>query len=197
MLLFCFCGSLNRWMDVEILWWMPGRTDEALVLSCSLACLSSGHRAQMLFLDSAGAFLPSAPFTTAAFLSLPTSFVALPSALGIFRASHVAEVAVTRRSWDLTTLQSSAVTTLTCVFIFGRLAASLVLKQTFWAFFAGMFRVLVYLDRWSSGISGIFVAYTFNLDVIVSMWGILIEFFLKMQKSTRLETCDGTHGCRD
>lgn len=51
--------------------------------------------------------------------SLPTSFVALPFALGIFRASHVAEVAVTQGPLDLTTPQSFAVTTFACVFIFG------------------------------------------------------------------------------
>ena len=49
--------------------------------------------------------------------SLPTSFVALPVALGIFRASHVAEVAATQGLLDPTTLQSFAVTTFT--FIFG------------------------------------------------------------------------------
>lgn len=48
--------------------------------------------------------------------SFPTSFVALPLTLGIFRASHVAEVAVTWGSLDLTAPQSFAVATFTPVF---------------------------------------------------------------------------------
>lgn len=92
--------------------------DEALELSSALACSCFGQRAQMLFLESAGASLPRSPLALL-LPSLPTSFVALPFALGIFRASHVAEVAVTWGSLDLTRLQSFAVTTFTCVFIFG------------------------------------------------------------------------------
>lgn len=48
--------------------------------------------------------------------SLPASFVALPLTLGIFRASHVAEVAVTWESLDLTAVESFAVAPFTPVF---------------------------------------------------------------------------------
>lgn len=87
-------GWLTGWMGGWMrLWssavpWLVSLLDREL-RCCSwnlLEPLSQVHRSPLTLL------LPS----------LPTSFVALPFAFGIFRASHVAEVAVTRRSVDQT-----------------------------------------------------------------------------------------------
>lgn len=73
----------------------------------------------MFFLESAGASLPSAPITTGAAAFPSRIFRSSPLTLGIFRASHVAEVSVTWGSLDLTAPQSFAVATFTPVFMFG------------------------------------------------------------------------------
>lgn len=102
--------EIDRWIDRGL--WSSAVPWLDRELRCSswnlLEPLSQVHRSPL-------ALLPS----------LPASFVALPLTLGIFRASHVAEVAVTWGSLDLTTPQSFAVATFTPVFMFGRLAASI------------------------------------------------------------------------